>query len=339
MWDAIVVGGGVAGLTFAKFASRKGLRVLVFEREDEFCVKPCGEYVPNQRIGGLSFEDLYESSKGILKKYDYYFSFFNNKKFRINEPLININKKVVCEELARQAKGEGARIRMGVEAEAFKRDKGGVVVNGERAKLLVGADGYFSKVREFVGGRKPKSFAALQGFANKDLEYPVFHVGGYVGKGYAWAFPGEDEANIGIGFFHKNKSLRKLFEEFCDDQGLNASNVRGGVGPCDLPIKSYYDRVLLVGDSCSQISALSGGGILIAMFCARQAAVTAKKCLDENDFSEKSLKRYESAWREELFDLLEFEYRISRLYRPFLNHLPKRIISFFVRKLFSKGLL
>src|ERR1043165_1990412 len=52
-FDAIIVGGGLAGLVSAIELSRAGYRVLVLEKKQYPFHKVCGEYVSNEVLGYL----------------------------------------------------------------------------------------------------------------------------------------------------------------------------------------------------------------------------------------------------------------------------------------------
>lgn len=41
--DVAIVGGGIAGLTLAKFLSEEGINFILFEGHDDFFKKACGE--------------------------------------------------------------------------------------------------------------------------------------------------------------------------------------------------------------------------------------------------------------------------------------------------------
>ncbi len=343
MFDVIVVGAGCAGLTFSKFVAEKGFRVLVLEKEKSLCVKPCGEYVTNYDFGGVRFDEIYGSRKGLNKRYNHFFLDYYGEKVEINTKLIDIDKKIVYKELARQAVKNGAEIRMGEKVKQIKRCNGFIEVNGKKAKLVVGADGYSSTVRRFVGGKKPMYFTGIRAFAKKSLDAPAFFVkDDYTINGYAWAFPKKGGlVNLGVGEFFINDNLKKGFEKFCEDFGVKPFSVEGGIGPCSLPIKSYHDNVLLVGDSCSQISALSGGGISIAMFCALKAAETANKFLKKGVLNSKRLKEYEVSWRKVLMSPLRESFFLASVYNsPLRKLLPKKFVTNLLKwRVSSKSLL
>ena len=68
-WDAIVIGGGPAGSTVAKYAAKEGVKVLVIDSRDKIgSPLQCGELVPtNNQLRKLcpyvpEIDDLFDKS-------------------------------------------------------------------------------------------------------------------------------------------------------------------------------------------------------------------------------------------------------------------------------------
>ena len=49
-WDTIIIGGGPAGSTVARYAAKEGVKVLVIDSREEFgSPLQCGELVPTNK--------------------------------------------------------------------------------------------------------------------------------------------------------------------------------------------------------------------------------------------------------------------------------------------------
>jgi flavin-dependent dehydrogenase len=79
-------------------------------------------------------------------------------------------------------------------------------------------------------------------------------------------------------------------------------------------MKTYGERVLLVGDAARQVKAFSGGGIYLSLVAAGYAAETAVQALAEDNLSEASLARYQAHWEAELGVELRRGAEIRQLY-------------------------
>jgi len=114
-WDVAIVGGGIAGLSLAKFLAEKGIPFILFEEHTEFFRKPCGEgIVP--KILGYDFYEMYGSKRGIEREVWETRIYTKYGSINLEMPLAISDKKTVEEELAKQARKQG-EIRMGEKVE------------------------------------------------------------------------------------------------------------------------------------------------------------------------------------------------------------------------------
>jgi flavin-dependent dehydrogenase len=241
------------------------------------------------------------------------------------------------EYLIRVARESGAVVREGEEVLSLERDGNGVAVHtakrSERAQLIVGADGCFSKVREFAGYGPWKRDAVYCVIA--EIPLPEAEIGemfhdcltvhyGLVDHGYGWIFPKRDRVSAGIGGRGAEpRSLPALLRAFVGSHGLRYD---GRVRGCFLPVfparrRSFSDRVILAGDAAGFVDAFTGEGIRFALASGRIAGASAALCRERGDFSRKALERYEDVWYAEFGgDLLrsarmtEFAFRRKSLF-------------------------
>ena len=66
------------------------------------------------------------------------------------------------------------------------------------------------------------------------------------------------------------------------------------------PPKTYFNRVLLVGDAAAMTKPWSGGGVIYSLTAAEIAASVIKQAKAASDFSEYFLKKYELIWKRKI---------------------------------------
>jgi len=99
--DVIIVGGGIAGLTLAKFLAEEGIDFILFEEHDDFFQKACGEAI-HLELADYNFFDLYGSKLGIER--EIYNTIMSTRygKANLYMPMIMGNKYLIEKEFAHQ---------------------------------------------------------------------------------------------------------------------------------------------------------------------------------------------------------------------------------------------
>lgn len=300
--DVVIVGGGPAGLALAKFLAEAGVGCTLLEEDRSFYEKPCGEGI-TPSLAGYNFDDLYGSRAGIEKITERHLIRMERGNLEFTLPNIITDKRAVEEELARQAAGRGAVIRMGERVREITREGDTLVVRPQEigARVVVGADGFSSVVRQFMGIGPPRHFGVAAtgywtGEPPGDACITEFRKSVAPG-GYAWWFPRKADWNIGIG-----TAKPRLFDQQLQHFRARYPEVKDwhvGVMPLAMPLRSYGRDTLLVGDSASQVIAVLADGILPAMICAEIAAGVLARA-SRNDFRDLDLSLYEKGWKEVL---------------------------------------
>lgn len=272
--DIAIIGGGIAGLTLSKFLAEKGMDFVLLEEHNGFFKKACGEGI-TPYIFGYNFFDLYESNAGIERRLNITNIHTKYGELKLYMPVLMTDKEKVEGELARQAIKKGADIRMGEKVESIEINGNEFLIKpqGIKAKLVVGADGFFSMVRKLAGIKQPDYAVGVEALVeNVDMNRDEVHIeykNDVVKYGYSWFFPKKEKWNVGIGSF-KPKHFKSSFEKF--KKRVKSDRWRGANIPISKPLKPYAKGIMLVGDAASQVISSIGAGNMTSMICAKIAA-------------------------------------------------------------------
>ena len=133
--------------------------------------------------------------------------------------------------------------------------------------------------------------------------------------GFLWRIPRGSRTEYGM--LGRSVSYRNLEEFF----GISSYERRAGTISLG-PVRSFSERVLLVGDAACQVKPWSGGGVIYGLRCADIAVRTIREALKRDDFSEHFLRRYEKEWRKALGKQI----RLGMLYRRWYKRSSPRMI-------------
>ena len=321
VYDIVVVGAGPAGSTAARYAARRGLKVLLLDRRREIGVPvQCGEYVAKDEevrtmfpaVDGL--DDLMEVPRRVRQ--------IDTDLIRIWSPAgrhwdvpfggYTVRRDRMDQGIADQAVAEGAELR--TETTVHKVRGRAVVTNhGDvEGKVVIGADGPRSTVARSVGLLWPISGPAISCTVDGDFDSVTdMFFGNLAPGGYAWIIPKGPCANVGLGAWqHFRGRLDTLFHKFLDSRGLPRLHGTGGYVPVTGPIeRTVKDPVLLVGDAAGHVMATNGGGINVSMICGRIAGEAAADFVLQGT----PLEAYETRWRTVVGAPLERGRRIKNL--------------------------
>jgi len=172
------------------------------------------------------------------------------------------DRKVLDAALAERAESAGARILFGRRW------------SGERADILIGADGFSSSVRSSLGIPTPRYVMGAIGFVWGDFDsYVDVYLDRDVAPGFfAWVIPrSENVAEVGLGVdaLHSSEVLERL-RVFARRLGFERLDLLGARPiPVDRPrTRVVFGRTMLVGDAAVQTKATTGGGISYGLLAA-----------------------------------------------------------------------
>ena len=320
-YDVIVVGAGPAGGTAARYAARRGLKVLLVDKRKEIGVPvQCGEYVAqNDEVRAIfptvsDLEDLMEVPYRVREVDTPVIRIWSPAGRRYDIPFrgFTVRRDKMDQGIAAQAAAEGAEVA--TETTVLRVDGDEVETNRGvlHASVIIGSDGPRSTVAKSVGLEWPVSAPAMSATAEGDFGTATdMFFGNLAPGGYAWIIPKAGCANVGLGTWeHFRGNLRALFDKFTADHELVPGKATGGCVPVQgPPPRTGAGNAMLVGDAAGMVMATNGGGNNVAMIAGRIAGNTAADHLLDGA----PLDAYEARWRSAVGGPLARGVRIKRL--------------------------
>ncbi len=262
----LVIGAGLAGLTYAHRAVRNGEKVEVWEKDHTLGLKPCGEAVLDGALDHLPLSAREKS--GVTLNHIRRVRLRFPSEGGLPERVVSVNsggdavivdKPSLLEALASIVESEGVRILRG---KLFTREQ---AVRLDAVDMIVDASGFVRATHVGEGTVAPvlRGYHRSTGFISGD-ELLVEFDG--EGMGYFWVFPHGDEYNVGFGGLYPPGTLRAKLTHYLAKYGLNdAYDVRGAGIVVSGPLKQRWDYlygrpVIHVGESGGVVNPLLGEG-------------------------------------------------------------------------------
>jgi 2-polyprenyl-6-methoxyphenol hydroxylase-like FAD-dependent oxidoreductase len=320
---AIIVGGGIGGLTAAIALRHAGLDVVIYERAGQMREVGAGLTMwPNAmkalaRLGlaeaiwalGRPFgvgrilswrgESLVDGApRAVLEK-------------RFGWPGTVIHRRKLLDALGSFL--QPGELHLGARCVGFRQDARGVRVllpdgRSDDGDLLVGADGLFSVVRsQLLGQRRPRhaGYAAYRGILPFELEQDIAYetwgcgarfgfVPGTDGQTYWWAAVNAPEGKAD-GPEGRKREVQRIYRGWCAPieaviEGTAESAIlRHDIYDREGLTRWGHGRVTLLGDAAHPTTPNLGQGACLAM----EDAVVLADCLRDNLDVPTALRRYE----------------------------------------------
>ncbi|MEM4329879.1 MAG: NAD(P)/FAD-dependent oxidoreductase [Candidatus Bilamarchaeaceae archaeon] len=330
-YDAIVIGGGPAGSTFARLVAAEGMEVLVIDKRKEIGVPVrCGEGLGAREViaQGLELPKRCISTEIVGAKV----VAPNGKEIIWKDKTTTgwvLERKLFDKWLCELAIEKGAEVRTYTRAtELIKKD--GKIIGlkvvqwGDKeqeiyAPLIVSAEGMEARIAKQAGFDTTHRLYDVDTCYQYEMK-PYDHenlIELYFGnkvapRGYVWIFPKADRrANVGIGIggnlTNGNKNgipgadPKILLDKFIENHPTlkDASTLVdfGGVISVGAPLNEFVkDNFMVIGTAAKQVDPIHGGGIALAMETSVMAAEVALKAHKKRDYSAQALKEYEKKW-------------------------------------------
>jgi menaquinone-9 beta-reductase len=313
--DAVVVGGGPAGLGFAIAAAVAGLDVTVLEQRAGPLDKACGEgLLPAGvralgRLGALPHVGVEDSAP--IVEIRWIEPGRDTARLRLPAPGgLGIRRTALSAALLARAREVGVEVLLEAEVTGHRREPGGIRAIGPGgdvlARVLVAADGLASPTRRREGLESPSPRRARFG-VRRHVAVPPWAeaVEVHFGEGAeAYVTPaGARRVGIAVLFEQGDRPGRfeDLVQQFPSLARLVAdaepdSAVRGA-GPFDRRATARAaDRLVLLGDAAGYVDAVTGDGLSLAFRCGEDLAAMLPRAIARGaDLG--ALRPYEAIWR------------------------------------------
>ena len=208
----------------------------------------------------------------------------------------------------------------------IKTSKHGII-----AKIIVGADGPFSKVAKRYG-IKNTMIPAVQARVklNYELEKTAMYFDQRWKELFGYIVPEGENGICRIGLAtldHPNKAFRSFLKKIAVDP-FQIISKQGGALPFGYPKRFAFQNAVLLGDSACMVKATTGGGIVMLVSAAKILARVIHKSLEKNDFSQRFFrKNYEKPVKHSI----GIELRLHFLIRLILMELKSEDFNQFFR--------
>lgn len=342
-YDVVIIGGGPAGSTVARYVAQAGVKVVVIDsRESIGSPLQCGELVPtNDEMRRLcpdvpDMDDLFKTPESAISKRTEVMKIItpSGKSLEFDFEGLVLNRVAHDEALVDLAKQAGAEFKVGcfvnkIEGNTVSIRDG----NDITGKVIVGAGGHNDPVRRTFWNEKstniPVKFSLKEGDYGDAVE---LHFGSMAPGGYAWMFPKSSGANIGIGVqknFTKGKSLNLFAADFIDKYDGDSTFNGAGSLPMSGTIKRFVKgNYVLVGDSAGMVLPSNGAGITIAMIGGRIAGQVIVEHIKNN----LELREYEKIWKKQMGRVMLNSKRSFKI-GSIMFRLPDWVLNIFFNRL------
>jgi flavin-dependent dehydrogenase len=316
VYDVIIVGGGLAGLSLAILLRKQELSVLVLEKKQYPAHKVCGEYISNEskafleRIGIPISEMNLPQINSVVLTHD-------NRSVRSEMPLggFGISRFTLDHFLLQQAESLGVKVLQGTTCTGYEKVEHHYHVRTLNthygAKQLVAGFGKYS-FGEFYKSNKLKQNWIGVKYHFKTTGDPAtiaLHTfrWGYAGfskiEGDQYCFCYLTQSRLLKKY---NQSIEKLEQQvLCQNPQIKAildSNRHANVKPLVISNISFHvkkpvhDHVFYIGDSAGTIAPLTGNGMSNAMRSAHLLAPILVSLVREECNQLQAEARYRKAW-------------------------------------------
>ena len=353
--DIGIVGGGLAGLTAAIHLASRGLKVLLFEKEEYPHHKVCGEYLSREILPYLESLNISLDSLDpkIIDQLLYTTPSGKTIKTDLKSGGIGISRYALDNYLYEKARELNVQIIQQTVSIITFEDEVFEMSTSENqvfsAKIVLGAFGKRSSLdkklnREFI--KKKSGWLAVKAHYKLD-DYPENRVslhnfkGGYCGLSktetgavnvcYLASYESfKDYKNIDsykVEVLCKNPQLKTFFAEAVPLFETDVS-----IAQISFEKKSLVeDHILMLGDAAGLIHPLCGNGMAMAFHSAKLASESILKYNNTNAFSRNKIeKEYIEKWDQQFKSRMKIGSALQKiLLTPVLAETSQNLIKMF----------
>lgn len=347
-YDVAIVGGGPIGSTLAYHLSKEKLNICIIEKKKEvgFPLQCAGivsksianfNEVPNDVIINKVKGAYLHSPNEILKvqkqeEEAYVIDRISYDRFLLKRAIKN-NVKLIREKV----------INVDYEKGTILCESGKAI----KSKIIVGADGYKSKIsnilkNEYENFHASQLLVEISNIAiNKFRKSNDLNTNEYVDTcvkeellpGFLWFVPVEENLfRVGLFSNHSYKEQNQFLKDFLrnnfkEDSYKILEKYKGIIPIYNDKITLVKERVLLIGDAACQIKPTTGGGLLIGFDSCRIASEYIIKAIKNNDIA--ILNRYAKEFKKQYLKEFNYQFKVQKT----LNILSNDDLDYFFNKL------
>ena len=354
--DTIVVGAGPAGSYAALQLAKSGVPVTVYEEHPQIGVPThCAGHISLKSLRKLGFYPLpNDIEENTFSAANFYSPQGTKFSLKLSNPVtVALNRTKFDQYLAKQAQKAGAHFKLASRVESLLITNGtveGVKVkqpDGSKtqvnSRIVLDAEGVSSRLLRQTGltPLNPKGLvyaveAEVEDVQNLDINAVEVYFGKSYAPGfYGWIIPRRDgTAKVGLAanYGDPREYLKRLMKKHpvgstqLGKAKINRISYHAITLSGPIP-KTYTDGFLAVGDCASQVKPTTGGGVIFALTCAKNATEVASQALKQNDTSANTLQAYQKRCNEEL----KFDFQVMLKLRRFLDSLPDQKLDEMLR--------
>lgn len=329
VYDVVVGGGSVGGLSFAIGAASRGLKVLVLEEdkevgEPEKCdglvsLRAMRRYIPPEEscIQSRVTTGVIRSPSGMVASLD-------ASKFEV----VVIDRSAYEKQLASMAVSAGAILNTGVRVEGTAEADGHVMVSAGSTyacSYYVDATGPAGLLRRNRLRLMPAAKYEVEGDWFTDGEVQVFIDRRRYPGFFAWVIPrGSGVAKVGAAGFGIN-SFKTLDSFLAGRKFKVLTKVAAPIYVGGQVDEFVSGRTVLVGESAGQVKPTTAGGILSSVAGGSIAAGWVADSIESADSS--LLGNYQRDWSAEFGNEFRVMKRLRRLYEGLSNGDLDKLVS------------
>ncbi|WP_371805636.1 lycopene cyclase family protein [Candidatus Lokiarchaeum ossiferum] len=326
--DVCIIGGSIAGNYLACLLAEKNVNCIVIEEHYELG-KPfqCAGIISQKILTLLDFPDDIILNRVHIA--EIVAPNLVSIKMSGSESPVIIDRVRFDAYFGCKAQGLGVKYYLGEKyLKHWALSKTDVIIKTSKriikARMVVGADGPFSKVAAHFN-QKNYVIPAVQ--ARFEMKYPINQTSMYFNPRwkelFGYVVPEKEGSVCRVGLATKNHP-NKAFQLFLKKLNLSSVNQidrQGGALPVGLLAPMVFQNTVLIGDSACMVKATTGGGIIMLVSAAKILAPAISLAISQKNFSHNFLyHHYERKVRKSIGRELKLHYIIRILLEALAPH-------------------